>query len=180
MASDSIPEEWRAIEGWPYEVSDLGRVRRASAEFGRTRSGKILRPQRQGQSGHLKVFFCKDGKVKEMRLHRLVCEAWHGPAPSPKHQAAHIDGDPGNNLPENLYWALPIENCADTIRHGRTNRGERCNLAKITDRDARMALTLAARGISVDVIAQSFRVSERLIRRVLDGETFRHISKSAA
>lgn len=110
MADENLPEEWRAVEGWPYEVSDLGRVRRSSAALGRTRAGKILRPQLKRKTGHLRVFLCRDGRPKEFAVHRLVCGAWHGAAPSGKHQAAHIDGDAANNLPENLYWALPIEN----------------------------------------------------------------------
>ena len=31
MASDSIPEEWRPVEGWPYEISNRGRLRRSRA-----------------------------------------------------------------------------------------------------------------------------------------------------
>lgn len=72
------------------------------------------------------------------------------------------------------------ENSADAMRHGRTNRGERCNFAKISDRQARMALVLAGRGINATTIALSLGVAPRLIDRVLARETFRHISTIAA
>jgi len=45
-----------------------------------------------------------------MKVHRLVCEAFHGAAPSPRHVVIHLDEDATNNKPENLKWGTQREN----------------------------------------------------------------------
>lgn len=58
------------------------------------------------------------------KVHRLVCEAFHGPRPEGKQCVAHRDGDTENNRPHNVYWATYLENAADRDRHGTTAKGE--------------------------------------------------------
>jgi hypothetical protein len=65
----------------------------------------------------------EDGTRENIAVHRMVCEAFHGPAPTLTHHAAHWDGNRKNNIPNNLRWATCSENHADKIRHGTTNRG---------------------------------------------------------
>src|SRR5262245_64678932 len=52
---------------------------------------------------------------KPRMLCRLICKEYHGPPPTPMHQAAHKP--PCNNTlcinPEHLYWATPSQNAAD-------------------------------------------------------------------
>lgn len=45
-----------------------------------------------------------------MKVHRLVCEAFHGPAPSKRSVVIHLDEDATNNRPENLRWGTQKEN----------------------------------------------------------------------
>jgi hypothetical protein len=54
---------------------------------------------------HIIVF---QGHTK--KVHRLVCEAFNGPPPSPGLDCEHIDENPRNNRPENLRWATRKEN----------------------------------------------------------------------
>lgn len=109
-------EEWRTTL-YGYEVSDLGEVRNPR-NFNRK-----LRPQVTAR-GHLVASMTNDeGKFTRKSIHRLVCEAWHGPAPTEKHQAAHYDCDPTNNRPENLRWATQAENLADCKRNGCRSSG---------------------------------------------------------
>jgi hypothetical protein len=49
---------------------------------------------------------------------RLILETFVGPAPTPKHHAAHRDGKVRNNTLSNLSWKTAKENCADKVRHG--------------------------------------------------------------
>ena len=49
-------------------------------------------------------------KGKSYRVSRLICEAFHGPAPFPKAVVMHLDDDQTNNTPENLRWATQKEN----------------------------------------------------------------------
>ena len=47
---------------------------------------------------------------KNYKLHRLVCEAFHGPKPSSEAVVIHLDEDGMNNRPENLRWGTQKEN----------------------------------------------------------------------
>lgn len=53
------------------------------------------------------AWFRAYGNVK---IHRAVCEAFHGPAPFDGAVVIHIDEDAHNNLPENLKWGTQKEN----------------------------------------------------------------------
>ncbi len=45
-----------------------------------------------------------------IKVHRAVCEAFHGPAPSPNSVVLHLDENALNNRPENLRWGTQKEN----------------------------------------------------------------------
>lgn len=48
------------------------------------------------------------GKTKP--LAPLICEAFHGPRPSPRHHCMHLDEDRANNKETNLAWGTALEN----------------------------------------------------------------------
>jgi hypothetical protein len=45
-----------------------------------------------------------------VRVHQVVCTAFHGPAPEPNMVVDHIDTNRCNNRPENLHWVTRLEN----------------------------------------------------------------------
>lgn len=49
-------------------------------------------------------------KFGTMKVHRLVCEAFHGPAPFERAVVLHLDENALNNRPENLQWGTQKEN----------------------------------------------------------------------
>lgn len=49
-------------------------------------------------------------KQKPRKVHQLICEAFHGPAPFDSAVVIHIDEDAHNNRPENLRWGTQKEN----------------------------------------------------------------------
>lgn len=118
-------EEWRPVVSWEglYEVSSLGRVKRLHRVRSNPSGGTSTLPERvmvitPGTKGYSKVALTQNGVQKHYSVHRLVCEAFHGPAPEGKPWALHRNGNPGDNQPENLYWGSPEDNARDTIRHG--------------------------------------------------------------
>lgn len=118
-------EEWRPVVGWEgfYEVSSFGRVKSLPRSFYR-KGHRIsvrerilkLNPLRR-RSGHMLVGLHKDGNSQTKFVHRLVCEAFHGPAPEGKPLVLHWDDSPTNNASLNLRWGNAAENSADRLRN---------------------------------------------------------------
>lgn len=48
--------------------------------------------------------------ASSIRVHQVVCTAFHGPAPMPEMVVDHIDTNRCNNRPENLRWLTRLEN----------------------------------------------------------------------
>jgi hypothetical protein len=71
---------------------------------------------------------------KLFRVHRLMCEQEHGPAPSPKHEAAHScgNGSKGCVSKQHVSWKTREGNAADRVLHGNSGRGEKNKQAKLT------------------------------------------------
>lgn len=101
-ASD-LKVEWKLIEGFDgiYSVSNYGEVRN-------NRTGKLMKP-RKNEKGYLHIGLTKNGKQKNMRVHRLVAQAFI-PNPENKSQVNHIDFDKENNCVNNLEWVTNKEN----------------------------------------------------------------------
>lgn len=81
---------------------------------------------------------------KRVASHRLVCRMVHGEPPTKKHEVAHScgKGHLGCVNPQHLSWKTRAENFADKLTHDTHNRGERNGYAKITEAQARQALSL--------------------------------------
>ncbi len=92
---------------------------------------------------------------------RMVCERVKGPPPTPGHEAAHSCGK-GHEAcisPAHVFWKTHIENEADKISHGTSQRGERNPMAKLTDPEVRQILAL--KGVMTQrAIAQKFHISQ--------------------
>lgn len=115
-----MTEQWKPIPGWEglYEVSTLGQVRgvdRIDAS-GRRWIGKMRRPKPHGR-GYKQVVLWRGGRPSGFGIHRLVLEAFVGPAPEGM-QGCHNDGNPGNNSLANLRWDTPSANQLDSVAHG--------------------------------------------------------------
>lgn len=156
-------EEWRPTRFDGYWVSSLGRVR------GRT--GVILKPYIT-VPGYA-VVHC--GHLNPRGVHTLVCEAWHGPPPAAGMHAAHHNGQPLDNRPDNLRWATPLENVGrDRLRHGTVPRGENHANAKLTQEKARAirAQLPGPRG-TINRLAREYGVTKTVITQIRDNVTWR-------
>src|SRR5690349_16938907 len=63
---------------------------------------------------------------RQQYVHVLVCREANGPAPTPKHEAAHScgKGHLGCCARKHLSWKTRSENHADKITHGTMLRGD--------------------------------------------------------
>lgn len=138
--------------------------------------------------GYLSLSLCRDARAFNRRVNRVVCEAFHGPAPSKRHHAAHENGDSLDNRASNLSWKLPVENASDKLRHGtarlgdqhwsksmpeRRARGEGHGLAKL-NADAVRAIREDTR--AQRVVAAEYGVNQRSIWAIKAGKTWGHVA----
>jgi len=102
-----MKEEWRPVQSLKnvFAVSNMGRVKRIKdGKPWNAKAGKIPKLQTR-DDGYIQV------SVGGLKLvHYLVCEAFNGPKPTPKHQCNHKDGRRDNNIPSNLEWVTSSEN----------------------------------------------------------------------
>lgn len=117
-----------------------------------------------------------DGKRTAKSVHTLVCRAFHGDKPTPKHVVRHLDGSKNNNLPENLAWGTVAENVADTKRHGVHAKGETQGIAKLTDAGVRIIRASIPYGLwNTRDAAAVFGVSQSTISQVARGRSWQHV-----
>lgn len=127
-------EQWRPVIGYDglYEVSNFGRLRSLSRDI-TNRWGKITHIEERILSqattvyGYKQVNLCKEGKIKSLKVHRLVAEAFI-PNPNTLPCINHKDEVKTNNNVSNLEWCTweyntmygtRVERCAQTQRENR-------------------------------------------------------------
>lgn len=69
--------------------------------------------------------------------HRIVCEAVNGPAPADKPESAHNcgKGSSGCVNGSHLEWKDCLENAADMVMHGKSQRGQKMWMSKLDEND---------------------------------------------
>jgi hypothetical protein len=158
-------ENWLPVVGFEdlYEVSDHGRVRTV-------KTGKIKTFTNDKKENRPFFFLWRSNKQKIFRPHTAVLTAFVCPRPDGM-EGCHNDGNPWNNNLTNLRWDTPKSNQADRIRHGTTNRGERCGTAKLTleqvhsiRNDTRLQRLIAA----------DYGVAQSAISRIKGGKRWQH------
>jgi hypothetical protein len=178
LISCLMGEEWRSVVGWEgfYEVSNLGRVKTAPRTIplhgGQKRIPERVRKLQLTRDGYPCVGLSGVGKWTLKKVHQLVCEAFHGPRPSPSHQAAHNDGVRTNNAASNLRWATAAENSCDRAIHGNNRPGETNGNAKLTNMEA-AEIRLRAHSASYAELADEYGVSLFTIGRIVRCERYR-------
>jgi len=125
------------------------------------------------QTGYLTVVLSSNGRPKTRLVHRLVCEAFHGPPPSPSHIVAHNDGTRTKNTACNLRWATPKENSHDMVTHGKSCKGETNGNAKLSE-DQALTVLLSKHRLAKE-LAADFGVSVSTVEAIWQGKTWSHL-----
>lgn len=176
-----MDEVWQNIAGYEglYQVSDLGRVR--SLDRVVLRSGKPLRLRGRilqagrVKAGYLLVVLCREGREVSRFVHDLVLETFRGP-PSRRQQCRHLNGDPSDARLENLAWGTPVQNQADRVLHGTSNRGSRNGQSKLSEADALEIRHLWGTGdLSLQEIGNRFQVSKSAVWGIVHGKDWSHL-----
>lgn len=171
MAED-VSEEWRLMLGGTYEVSSLGRVRRAT-DGRRTHAGRLMRPVVAGP-GYLMVGPTVNGRNVQFYVHDLVSEAFLGERP-PGATVNHIDGVKTNNRASNLEYVTHAENMAHASRMGLMARGESHPGSRFTEEDIRAIRARHAAGDSICGLARELRASTATIYNIVRRKAWGHV-----
>lgn len=129
-------ERWLPVVGYEglYEASNQGQIRRVGSK-------RALKPIRDK---YPRVFLYKGGKKKNRRIHILICEAFKGPKPTPKHEVNHRDGDTQNMAASNVEWLTRSDNLKHAFKIGLKrnkigNSHEKAKIFKITSPDGEVS-----------------------------------------
>lgn len=123
-----MKEEWKKVKDWPYEVSNIGRMRKKFRE-----NPEYILKLQIDKDGYRRITMCHNRKRKHYFVHRLVLNAFKGPPPFLKAECRHLDGNRSNNYWQNLEWGTRKENCRDTILHGNSLCGEKNSKSCLTN-----------------------------------------------
>lgn len=178
QVSGASADVWLPVRGYEslYEVSERGQVRSLS-------TGKVLAGW-QEPDGYRRVnLYAGDGRPLKKRVHRLVCEAFHGPQPEGC-EVGHLDGQRAHNEATNLKWVTRSENVRHSIEHGTfvgdvaaavaasrqaDRRADRNPNAKLSCQEV---AAIRASSEAHRALARRYGVSEPTIRKARKGETW--------
>lgn len=137
------------------------------------RNGSRRKAKSNGH-GYLAIKLSVKNKQRDAYVHRLVCEAFHGPPPE-GFDCAHRDGTRDNNVPENLYWADKQTNERDKLRHGTRLRGDAHPSSVLTEAVIIEARDRARKGEKAKDIAADLGVNAGSLWSAITGEKWRHL-----
>lgn len=126
-------EIWKGIPGWIgyYQASTFGRIKSLSRKY--SPKEKILRQTFSKSIGYLQVQLYKDNKIKNYEIHKLILLTFEGTYPKGM-ECCHNDDIKINNYYNNLRYDTRKGNIADRKKYGTLLIGEKCNWAKLTEK----------------------------------------------
>ena len=145
-------EIWKDMVGYSnYQASNWGRIR--------SKRGRILKTRDDGR-GYRRINLIGDKKGHTtVRVHRLVCEAFHGPCPDGM-EVLHADDMKTNNHASNLSWGTRQQ-----------------NIGKLTETCVHMILAMLAAGHRAVDIADRFGVGTGYVYKLKRGEKMKHLPR---
>ncbi len=182
LFAEKLIEVWRDVGGYEgiYQVSSRGRVK----SMARTRIGragkpvrvfeKIMKQSPKNPKIHPRVELYKCDTYKTFCVHRLVLQAFVGPCPLGK-QCCHNDGNPRNNLLENLRWDTPASNQADRVKHGTDMRGEKHPNTKLNVKAVREVKLMYRAGIRNYEICRFTGISKTSVENIVLGRCWKWV-----
>lgn len=151
-----------------YEVSADGAV-------WSSRKRRWLKPYVTPHNGYLRVTLQRGGEKRGRYVHRIVCEAFHGPCPR-GHQVAHRNGNRTDNRAENLRWLTPRQNTAEKEIHGTMLRGASHGSTRLSVADVEDILRRLGAGESHRSIAAIYKTTASHVWRIKEGKSWQAAS----
>jgi hypothetical protein len=127
------------------------------------------------ENGYFYICFCFNGNSKKYILHRLICEAFHGPCPEGMECRHSPDSNKSNCNYNNLKWGTRIENEHDKIADGTRNTGERNGESKLKNFQIPIIRKMLNEGKTKTEISKIFSISRSVIRKIEAKEIWNHV-----
>jgi len=183
---NSLEELWISVpySGYPYEVSNLGRIRRLSVASeavrkihpNRNYSPRIVNPT-VNKGYHYVTLSARGMRPRRDSVHAIVLTAFCGPR-QPGMYGCHGDGNKANNQIGNLRWDTPKSNQVDRVIHGHDQNGENNGSSKLTSSQVVEILKLrASTGMAYRRIAERFSCTTGLVHLICTGKIWKHIDR---
>jgi hypothetical protein len=138
------------------------------------RNGHVLRAG-MCNAGYLGITLCGNDMSRQASVHTFIAETFLGHAPTPKHEANHINGDKLDNRPVNLEWVSRPENIQHAYRTGLIPRGDKSHLCTKLD-ESKVRQILALKGsASQSEIARQFNISQTYVGKIHRRIKWQHI-----
>ncbi|GKS91181.1 HNH endonuclease [Acidovorax sp. SUPP2539] len=162
-AANLFPVYFKPISGWEgiYAAGTDGVIYRMDRG-----DPKPLTPSPNSKGYHT---VCLSRGARETHaVHRLVCESFYGPPPTPGAQVRHLDCDRANSTPANLDWGTHADNWQDRKGHG-GGMGEAHHAAKL---DGAAVAEIRSSALSQRDLARKFGVSQATVSDARLGKTW--------
>lgn len=166
---------WKPVLGFEglYEVSEHGDVRKLVwNKNDKLRAGSLLVPSLA--RGYKMVVLFANGKRAFRKIHRLVCEAFHGPGGD--RQAAHADCNKLNNHYSNLRWATPQENTDDNFKNGLSFVGAKNPRCLLSEEDVLRIREASLFGAVGHDLAKVYGVHPSTIYSIVKRKIWSHVA----
>ena len=162
-------EEWSQVPGClAYMVSNLGRVRSAT---------ECIKATDADIKGYLRVKLWKNGRPKNIKVHRLVYQAFFGEIPEGM-VVRHDNGINTDNRASNLLLGTYSDNEKDKVRHGTVPLGEAHHSSRLTEdqiRQIRARYKKCCSNNGAKALAVEYGVSAVAIGNIVHRKTWTHV-----
>lgn len=122
-----------------------------------------------------------NGKRKAVLVHNLVLKTFVGPRPLGMEACHFPDRDVTNNNLSNLRWDTRKNNFRDRDRHGKTAKGSRHGMAKLTEKEVKEIRSKfvpgknAPRNRKADYLAKKHKIDVSMVYLIIKGKNWKHV-----
>lgn len=114
-------------------------------------------------------------KRKVVQAHHLTAREMHGPIPNGLFALHKCDVRACVN-PHHIYYGTPKRNSTDMVQRGRSSKGERNGMCKLTEHDVRVIRDTYARGGTTQAsLAEQYSLTNGAVSMIISRTRWKHV-----